>query len=137
MRAAQRCKAFAAIAVGFVVLLAGAGCRKKSAEESAADERRAEAERRAERIWRERCVACHGERGTGDGKLAATLRKRPRDFTDPKWQSEEFDDELEAVIIVGGAALGHSAEMPPNVDLGNDPDAVAALVRKIRSLGRR
>src|SRR5262245_13707152 len=123
----------AAVALGLAALSSAAGCHRKSAEELAAEERRSEAEKRAERIWRERCVTCHGERGVGDGKLAATLKTRPRDFTDPKWQSEEFDDELEAVIIVGGAALGHSAEMPPNVDLGSDPDAVAALVRKIRS----
>ena len=80
---------------------------------------------------------CHGQRGAGDGPLAATLKTRPADFSDAAWQKREFDDEIEAVIIVGGAALGHSAEMPPHVDLGNDLEAVAALVRKIRSLGRR
>jgi mono/diheme cytochrome c family protein len=125
------------IALGFAALLVATGCKQKSAEEHAAEQRQAEAEQRAERLWRERCVSCHGQRGTGDGPLATTLKTRPADFSDGAWQSREFDDEIEAVIIVGGAALGHSAEMPPHLDLGNDPEAVAALVRKIRSLGRR
>ena len=125
------------VAVGSAALLVASGCNQKSAEERAAEQRQAEAEQRAERIWRERCVSCHGQRGAGDGPLAATLKTRPADFSDAAWQKREFDDEIEAVIIVGGAALGHSAEMPPHVDLGNDLEAVAALVRKIRSLGRR
>ena len=91
-------RAFAAAALGLAAQLAAASCHRKSAEESAA-------EQRAERIWRERCVSCHGERGVGDGPLAGTLKTRPRNFSDPAWQSAEFDDELEAVIIVGGAAL--------------------------------
>jgi len=34
-----------------------------------------------ERVYRENCVACHGEKGTGKGSSASTLKTKPRDFT--------------------------------------------------------
>jgi len=35
-------------------------------------------------LFRENCVACHGERGTGNGPAADTLNPKPRDFTAPE-----------------------------------------------------
>jgi len=37
-----------------------------------------------ENLFRENCVACHGERGTGNGPAADTLNPQPRDFTAPE-----------------------------------------------------
>jgi len=37
-----------------------------------------------ENLFRENCVACHGERGSGNGPAADTLNPRPRDFTAPE-----------------------------------------------------
>jgi high-affinity iron transporter len=37
-----------------------------------------------QRLFRENCVSCHGERGAGDGPAADTLNPKPRDFTDPE-----------------------------------------------------
>src|SRR6266481_3549674 len=34
-----------------------------------------------ERIYRENCAACHGERGDGKGPQAEKLKTKPRDFT--------------------------------------------------------
>ena len=34
-----------------------------------------------ERIYRENCAACHGEKGDGKGPQADTLKTKPRDFT--------------------------------------------------------
>jgi mono/diheme cytochrome c family protein len=31
-------------------------------------------------IYRERCVACHGERGRGDGAAGVTLEPKPADL---------------------------------------------------------
>jgi high-affinity iron transporter len=37
-----------------------------------------------QRLFRENCVSCHGDRGAGDGPAADTLNPKPRDFTDPE-----------------------------------------------------
>ena len=39
--------------------------------------------RNAYAIW---CVACHGERGAGDGPTAQTLNPRPRNFATEKFK---------------------------------------------------
>lgn len=93
-------------------------------------------ERLADETWGSRCAECHGKSGAGDGPRAALLKAKPRDFTDPTWQAEEQDAELEAVILLGGEAMGYSAEMPPNSDLNKYPAVAPLLVRKIRSLNR-
>lgn len=93
-------------------------------------------ERLADETWSSRCAECHGKFGVGDGPQAKLLKVKPRDFTDPSWQAEELDAELEAVILLGGEAMGYSAEMPANPDLNKHPAVAPLLVRKIRSLNR-
>lgn len=90
-------------------------------------------EKRAARIWSERCVSCHRDDGRG-GPAAATLSVKPRDLGDPEWQRGELDGELEAVIMLGGKALGYSDAMPANPDVS--PEIAALLVKKVRSLKR-
>lgn len=34
-----------------------------------------------EKVYRENCAACHGEKGNGNGSSASTLKTKPRDFT--------------------------------------------------------
>ncbi len=34
-----------------------------------------------EKVYRENCIACHGEKGNGRGTSASTLKTKPRDFT--------------------------------------------------------
>lgn len=34
-----------------------------------------------EKVYRENCAACHGEKGNGRGTSASTLKTKPRDFT--------------------------------------------------------
>lgn len=34
-----------------------------------------------EKVYRENCAACHGEKGNGKGSSAGTLKTKPRDFT--------------------------------------------------------
>lgn len=34
-----------------------------------------------EKVYRENCIACHGEKGNGNGPSASTLKTKPRDFT--------------------------------------------------------
>jgi mono/diheme cytochrome c family protein len=37
------------------------------------------------RIYGERCSACHGADGSGDGPAAAALQPKPRNFRDPQF----------------------------------------------------
>jgi mono/diheme cytochrome c family protein len=83
-------------------------------------------------LFAQRCAVCHGAKGAGDGKLAATLRPKPRSFRDPRWQAGATDAHLRKVIVEGGLAVGMSALMPPNPDMNNKPDVVAALVELVR-----
>ncbi len=87
----------------------------------------------AAEIFATRCVACHGDKGDGQGVAAAGLPVKPRNYTDAAWQAEVTDAYLKNVIVVGGAAVGKSPLMPGNPDLEKSPDVVDALVRKIRA----
>lgn len=89
----------------------------------------AEAVAKAQEVFTQRCVPCHGSTGAGDGAASASLDPKPRAFSDPAWQSSVTDEHIEKIIKFGGAAVGKSVAMPPNPDL-NDP-AVLAELRKI------
>jgi mono/diheme cytochrome c family protein len=50
------------------------------------------------RIYHERCTACHGEDGRGDGPVAAALQPPPRNFRDPTfWAARNLADVRRAV----------------------------------------
>lgn len=83
-------------------------------------------------IYSQRCVPCHGERGAGDGAASASLNPKPRDFTDPAWQTSVTDEYLEKIIKFGGAGVGKSPAMPNNPDL-TDPATITGLKDIVRS----
>ena len=81
-------------------------------------------------LYEARCATCHGARGAADGIAATSLRPRPRDFTDAKWQSSTSNVRMHDVIHDGGFAHGLSAAMPPQPDLtAADLDALTACIR--------
>ena len=97
----------------------------------------AKAQAEAKKVFQQRCSICHGESGKGDGPGAAALDPKPRDYTDKAWQAQVTDEDLKKVILGGGAAVGKSATMAPNPDLGK-PDKAAVLdelIKIIRSFG--
>ncbi len=95
-----------------------------------------DARAKAREIFSERCAACHGADGNGDGPAAANLKPRPIDFHNRNWQKSVTDDSITKAIVFGGRAVGKSGQMAPNPDLENEPAIVAALVEKIRRWGR-
>ena len=118
--------------------LASYGCNKGSGEGGAgaaasASANTAAADAEAKTIFEQRCVACHGAQGWGNGVAAAQLNPKPRNYTDVNWQKSVTDDDLKKVIVKGGAAVGKSPLMPPNPDLESKPEVVAGLVRIVRS----
>ena len=94
-----------------------------------------EAREKAKQIFSSQCATCHGPQGRGDGSGAARLTPKPTNFTDPNWQKSVTDDQIEKVIVYGGAAVGKSPAMPASTDLQSDPAVVAALREMIRQLG--
>lgn len=90
----------------------------------------------AEQIFATRCAVCHGPEGRGDGPGSAALDPAPRDYHDPAWQDSVTDQEIESVIMYGGAAIGLSPTMVANPDLVSKPEVVAALREIIREFGR-
>ena len=96
----------------------------------------ADARKTAHDIFTERCAACHGPEGHGNGPAAANLKPKPIDFHSQNWQKSVSDDTITKAIIFGGRAVGKSGQMAPNPDLENEPAVVAALVDKIREWGK-
>jgi mono/diheme cytochrome c family protein len=113
------------------LIIAAWACSQSSAAPSGVS---AEAQAQAATIFSERCAKCHGLRGKGDGPLAHTLKPRPRDFTDTTWHLAVSDRVLDKIIQQGGAAVGKSAAMPANPDLGDKPEIVIALRQHLRML---
>ena len=88
-------------------------------------------------IYDARCALCHGASGKGDGIAAAAAVPPPRDLTTAEWQSSVTDEHIEAIIKLGGTAVGKSAAMPPNPDLQAKDDVVKALRSLVRGFAAK
>ena len=89
----------------------------------------------AARIYAQRCAACHGVGGKGDGPSGVFLKPKPRDFSAPSWSASVDDPYLRKIIVQGGVAVGKSAAMPPNYELAQHEDVLAELLKKLRGFG--
>ena len=119
----------AVFGVGPALALLGCKSGKGGAE---APQVSVEAQRIASEIVANRCAPCHGNLGKGDGPASATLNPKPRNWTDAAWQKATPNEEIEKVIVYGGAAVGKSAAMPANPDLQAKPEVVTALRTRVR-----
>ncbi|HET9212757.1 MAG TPA: cytochrome c [Thermoanaerobaculia bacterium] len=83
--------------------------------------------------YMQRCALCHGEKGDGRGKLAATLNPKPADFATPGLLARRSDWELYLVVRDGGPAIGLSPKMLPWGKLMTDQQIrdAAAYVRSL------
>jgi mono/diheme cytochrome c family protein len=111
------------------------GAREPAVEAPASDTSSAADE--AEQLFATRCFTCHGAEGRGDGPGSASLEPKPRNFQDLAWQAQVSDEDLERIILYGGAAVGRSPTMPGNPDLMSRAEVVTALVKHLRDLGTR
>ncbi len=91
----------------------------------------------ARKLFKQRCVVCHGASGKGDGAGAKNLNPKPRDYSDAKWQASVKDADIAAIIVKGGAALKKSNLMPPNPDLAAKPKVLAEMVKLIRGFAKK
>jgi mono/diheme cytochrome c family protein len=118
--------------------LFGAGCDRASEAHAALDTRatRSAVQDEAQDVFLGRCASCHGYQGHGDGPSARDLKVRPADLSRGDWQRGVTDEQLRKLIVQGGPALGKSAEMPANPDLGARAELVDALISDVRRLAR-
>lgn len=107
-------------AVALVVVLAGAG---RSAAES--DSGRV--------IYEQRCAACHGTGGAGDGPAAAAMEPRPRDLRDADFWRGRTTAELRQVVRNGkpGTLMAPFAGALSDAEI----DAVVAFLQSFRPAG--
>ncbi len=110
--------------------LATIGCDKKEPKVE-----RAPPSAAAKQVFAERCAACHGPTGRGDGPASAALNPKPRNYTDSAWQASVTDEQIKRTITLGGAAVGKSPIMPASPDLDGKPEVVDGLVKIIRKFG--
>ncbi len=89
----------------------------------------------AQAVFAERCAACHGPEGKGDGAASASLNPKPRNYGDKAWQASTTDDQLRKAITLGGAGIGKSPIMPASPDLESKPEVVEGLVKLVRKFG--
>jgi cytochrome c oxidase cbb3-type subunit III len=82
------------------------------------------------------CVKCHGASGQGDGASGATLKTKPRDFTDCDRMAKETDALLFKTIKEGGEANGFSKDMASWKD-GFDDDEIHDLVAYVRTFCKK
>jgi mono/diheme cytochrome c family protein len=80
--------------------------------------------------YAEKCAACHGDSGKGDGPAGQAMTPPPAPFsTALKGRSDSW---IATVITKGGPAVGMTAAMPPHPTLSSDQ--VKALVQYIKGL---
>jgi mono/diheme cytochrome c family protein len=68
-------------------------------------------------IYIQRCAACHGDKGHGDGPAGKYLQPPPADLATAL--KGKGDDWIAKVIKSGGASVGISSTMMPNPNLSD------------------
>ena len=74
------------------------------------------------------CARCHGQ--DGKGGVPATNGVRPRDLTEPAWQSSLGDGQIEALILIGKPPM-------PAFAGALSSDRIQSVVSKVRRLGKK
>lgn len=67
---------------------------------------------KGEVLYTRYCIFCHGEAGEGDGLNAFSIPVKPFSLSNPELMDQKSDEELEKVILHGGASQGLSKYMP-------------------------
>jgi mono/diheme cytochrome c family protein len=114
-KVSQNCRKMLFLAMAVVI---AAGSQTATAAQSAAD------------IYSEKCAACHGDTGKGDGPAGQAMTPPPAPFsTALKNKSASW---IGTVITKGGPAVGMTPAMPPHPTLTSDQ--VNALIQYIKGL---
>lgn len=60
---------------------------------------------KGKKVYTDKCVGCHGEKGKGDGIGAGMLSKKPADYTDKKAMSKLTDEDMKKTVKQGKAPM--------------------------------
>ena len=101
-----------------VAVLIAVGPQLAGAAQSAAD------------IYSEKCAACHGDTGKGDGPAGQAMTPPPAPFSTAL--KGKTDSWIGTVITKGGPAVGMTPGMPPHPALSSNQ--VKALILDIKGL---
>ena len=75
-------------------------------------------------VYTDKCLACHGEKGEGNGPMAKVFNPPPGNFCDPKFWAGNVDKKISDSMTQG------KGQMIP-VDL--KPDEIKAVIEYIKS----
>ena len=85
---------------------------------------------RGKSVYETHCIACHGERGEGDGVVAPTLKPKPRNFRTQEFAQGSSVRQIYATLGTGVPGTG-MAKFPQLSDA--ERWAVAFYVLRLRS----
>ena len=80
-------------------------------------------------FFKTRCALCHGESGSGDGRMSKILSPPPANLLTSKLN----DEKMLAIIANGGEAVNRSPSMPPWKDQLSTNE-IEAIIQYIRDL---
>jgi len=86
-------------------------------------------------LYAQRCAMCHGDKGAGDGPVAATIPEgqKPRNLKAGGYKYATDDAKFKELLQKGGAGVGLSALMPAQSDLKpDDIDNIIAFVKTLK-----
>jgi mono/diheme cytochrome c family protein len=87
---------------------------------------------RGGKIYKTMCRKCHGKEGKGDGPKAKSLKKKPRNYTEPGFFDEHPDGELKKVVIEGKKPMPSFREKLKDKDV----DDVITYIKTLASSGQ-
>jgi len=107
------------------------GGRSAASSESNSAKQADKAQARAKELYIQECAICHGEKGDGKSDLAAAMKLKLNDWTDPKSLAGRNDQELFGVIRNGKGQM-----LPEPVGRANDAE-VKNLILFIHSMAKQ
>ena len=90
----------------------------------------------ATNLYQTNCARCHGREGRADGPDSKSMDVPVPDMSSAVFQDGRTDEQLHAVIELGGVQQGKSAMMPPWGELLSDAE-IKAIVTLIRGFDAR
>jgi len=80
---------------------------------------------KGKKIYTDKCLKCHGEKGKGDGPKAWDLSKKPAEYTDKEKMSKFTDADLRKVVKEGKKPMPAFGKKVSDEDI----DGVVAYIR--------
>ena len=73
---------------------------------------------KGKKIYTDKCLKCHGEKGKGDGPKAWDLSKKPADYTDKEKMSKFTDEDLKKAVKEGKKPMPAFGKKLSDEDIG-------------------